>query len=174
MKDGLLRAIVTMIALVSGVRVVAEGIINTFLYDIFAGCVDGTYEANSFVCQSGPATLTNVLAAVLFFAAAFVVFSTGKVTRRALTRYGLSSLLLLALLVGSWQLQKSLQDNFLIYGGPETFNEYLYIGYVRLNAALVGIVIGFAWWLPNKIDKTTIPASKRKEAKLIIKPRSAK
>lgn len=168
MKYGLLRAVVTMAAIGTGSLELAKAIINTFSFDIFAGCVDGTYLPTDSICEYGPQMSINVVAMLFFFGASYVMLNDDlkKVGRRTIVKMAAHSVIYMLALTFVWRMQISLQDNFLLFGGPETLTEYLYVGFVWSDIILIGIFMGLIWWIPQKVDLKAIDATKRKEARL--------
>ena len=168
MNYGLLRAVVTMTAIGAGSLEFAKAIINTFSFDIFAGCVDGTYAPVDNICQYGPQMSINVLAMLFFFGASWVMLNDDirKASRRMIAKMAAHSVFYMLLLTFVWRMQVSLQENFALFGGPQTLEEYLYVGFVWADIVLIGIFMGFIWWFPSRVDAVAKPADKRKEPRM--------
>jgi len=173
MKYGLLRSALITSALGMFSVTLSESIINTFGYDIFASCIDGTALPTDNFCQYGPQVLINALGAIIFFAATIVVFNKNlrKLTTGPVARSAILAVLFLILISIIWRLQTGLQDNFQLSRGPQTILDYLYVGFIATNTdtLIAGGLIGFAWWLPGKINENAVDASKRKEPKISFK-----
>lgn len=171
MKYGLVRTMILMIALAAGSVEFAKSIINTFSFDIFGGCVDGTYAPTDVICEYGPQMSINVLATLFFFGASYALLNPDlkNVSRRITLKIAAFSGLFLALLTLVWRIQISLQDNFILFAGPQSLTEYLYVGFVWVDVVLIGILLGLLWWLPTQINLKSIDAAKRKEPQQTFK-----
>ena len=172
MKYGLGRSIVAMTAIGAGSLELAKAIINTFSFDIFAGCVDGTYLPTDNICQYGPQMSINVLAMVFFFGATLYLLNDNikKVARSVMARIAVHSVVFMLLLTFVWRMQLSLQDNFVLFAGPQTLEEYLYVGFVWADVILIGVVLGLFWWLPGRVSAN---AKTRKEPRVTFESSAA-
>lgn len=164
------RALLQSLILVSGIGVLANElsttIVNTFSFDIFNKCVTGEYAVTDTICQDGPAVLTNVVAAVLFFLMGMVALrqvANITITRTHLLLLALTLLIALSIV---WRVELSLRDNFRFTAGPETAYEYLYVGFFWARPIVASLVVGFAAWLPMAVNRT---AKMRKEPRVDFK-----
>ena len=169
MKLGLGKSLVLMVALAAGALEIGIGFINTFAYDFFGGCADGTYAADDWMCEYAPQLSIYAVAAVMFFVGTLVLLhdKIRKATRRTVVKAVAHSLWYFALLVFTWRMQVSLGENFLFFSGePMNWSEQLYVAFVWMDTLLIGLFMGFIWWLPEQIDNN---AKTRKEPRVDYK-----
>jgi hypothetical protein len=155
----LVNSLVLGVMVGAGSLEISKGIINTFSYDIFRKCVTGEYEFTSPICQYGPQISINLFAAVIFFFTTWLVM--GKLTNMLTSKLGIAvlSVIFFLLLSAFWRILLSLQDNFLISEGPSRLSEYLYVGFAWLDTVIVGLIVGFAAWLPKSVNRTALERS---------------
>ena len=167
MKYSFLRTTGVMIMIGAAASLLSGAFVNTFVYDIFAGCVDGSYTPDSNVCAYGVNILVYVVAAFLFFLGGLLLTYTPKMKISSILKIAAFSFIYFWLLVASWKFFEELGNNFAINPnlGPEGFNQYAYLLARRLDFAIIGVIMGIAWWLPLASDRFAIVGSKRKEPK---------
>ena len=164
------RSLLKSLILVSSIGALANelstAVVNTFSFDIFNKCVTGEYAVTDTICQDGPAILTNIGTALLFFLlGAIALRQIANITLNR-THLLLLSAILLAVLHIVWRVELSLRDNFRFAAGPESIYEYLYVGFFWARPVVAGLVTGFAAWLPMAVNRQ---AKIRKEPRVDFK-----
>ena len=171
MNYGLVRTVGAMIMIAAAASLAAGGIVNTYVFDIFAGCVDGSYGPDSNVCKYGVNIFVYMVAALFFFLGALVLTYAPKMKFGLLVKLVSFAVGFFALQVASWKFFEELGNNFLINGqvGPSGWGEYSYLLARRLDFMIIGLILGLAWWLPGALNKHSIDASKRTEPRVVLK-----
>lgn len=168
MTKSLVTSVLLKVMIAAGSLEIGKGLINAFSFDIFGKCVTGEYGPTSNMCQYGPQISINLLSALIFLGVSLVLLNnTGtKITKQLISKVGALSFIFFWMLTFVWRFQLSLQDNFFLSGGPETFTEYMFVLFVWLDVVLVGIALGVIAWAPGAINRTSKDPAKRKEPRI--------